>query len=147
MKKITISDEETLTFYGITWNDGWEFDAPSVITSPGYFYSDSYDGLSGLIEYIIENLSIDFEIYSENDIEEWRNWKVEQFDEFIKDLFDRKPTIIPDYFKKFKKEIETVWITKQTVKFKWNEENEWYDCENVEIIEKTIELNLINEKN
>lgn len=138
--KIKIKDKDIITFYGITWNDGWEFDAPSIITSPGYFYSDT-DGLDGFIEELCINLSCDEEIEDEEgNIEEWRGWQVEQFDKFIKDSFDEIPTTIPDYFQEFKKEIEYVWIIKKTVQFLWNEKEEYYDSVDISTIEKSVDL-------
>lgn len=139
-----VKNNDIITFYGISWNDGWEFDAPSIITSPGYFYSESYAGLDGLIEELCIDLSVSDEIYSEDESIDsesaWRGWKVEQFDKFIKDSFDEKKTEIPDYFKEFKKEIGDVLIMKQTVQFIWNEYEEYFDCVDLEKIEKWIEL-------
>lgn len=137
--KIKIKDKDIITFYGINWDDGWEFDSPSVITSPGYFYSDT-DDLDSLIEELCITLSCDEEIDDEGGIEEWRGWEVEQFDKFIKDSFDGIPTILPDYFKEFKKEIGHVWIIKKSVKFVWNEDEEYYDCVDIFNVEKAIDL-------
>lgn len=142
--KIKIKDKDIITFYGITWNDGWEFDAPSIITSPGYFYSESYAGLDGLIEDICITLACldendELEDESLNSLE-WRDWGVEQFDKFIKDSFDEIPTILPDYFQEFKKEIEYVWIIKKTVQFIWNEKEDYYDSIDISTVEKSVDL-------
>ena len=140
--KINIEDGSIITFYGITWNDGWEFDAPSIITSPGYFYSDSYGGLDELVEETCITLSVDGFIESDEEVfeSEWRGWKAEQFDKFIKDSFENKKTKLPDYFKELRKEIEEVLIMKTTVKFVWNEKEEYFDTEDLHYEEKWIKL-------
>ena len=65
---------------------------------------------------------------------------VGEIDKFIKDSFDEIPTILPDYFQEFKKEIEYVWIIKKTVQFIWNEKEEYYDSIDISTIEKSVDL-------
>ena len=140
--RINIEDGSIVTFYGITWNNGWDFDAPSIITSPGLFYSDNYEGLDGLIEELCIDLSVDFYIDSEEELieDEWRGWNVSQFDKFIKDKFENKQTPTLDYFKKFKKEIENVLIVRETIKFTWNSVEEYYNTDTLEYEEKWVNL-------
>lgn len=93
-----IQNNDIITFYGISWNDGWEFGSPNLILSP--IVQFTYD--SGSIEAAIDELCFDLcvnEVGSEiNDTEDWRGWNIEEFTEFVINYFENKPYRIPQYF-------------------------------------------------
>lgn len=79
---------EILTFKGVAFNDGWEFDAPVIVYNPVQRY-DCTGGVSlYAIEAVVEDICIDLcvfphikERFSESTLEEfdWRRWSVKGF--------------------------------------------------------------------
>ena len=67
-------------FRGCMWNDGWEFDAPSVIYYPSKFVRYGDGGNSGVLDRLVEDICFDLaEGNPTNDAGlaeecEWRGW-------------------------------------------------------------------------
>lgn len=68
-------------FRGVWWNDGWEFDAPCVITFP--FKRYGYWGNSSVFDQMVQGVCSDLAMgldvrrgWSESDLHEfrWRGW-------------------------------------------------------------------------
>lgn len=93
-----IQNNDIITFYGISWNDGWEFGNPNLILSP--IVEFTYD--AGSIEAAIDELCLDLsinEVESEiTETENWRGWNIEEFTKFVINYFKGKPYKIPQYF-------------------------------------------------
>ena len=93
-----IKDNDIITFYGISWNDGWDFGNPNIILSPILRFTED----AGSIEAAVDELCLDMctdEVYSDSiDLEEWRGWNIEEITKFVTNYFQNKPYKIPKYF-------------------------------------------------
>ncbi len=102
---------DTVVFYGCVFDDGWEFDAPTILYHPIKRYSANYSNSSG-VESLVENACIDHLCngddvstkWCDSDLSEfnWRGWN-------------------PGGFKRRKK----AQHVKITVSFKISDDPEW----------------------
>ena len=155
-----IKNNDIITFYGISWNDGWEFGNPNLILSPIVEFTYDAGSIEAAIDELCLELSIN-EVESEvTDTENWRGWEIKEFTDFVVNYFENKPYKIPQYFIDYynnwiedKEDYgidsdEECWniiglhISKFVIKFTLNnpeEENEDFFEYNYEIIDSKIE--------
>ena len=76
---------DIIEVFGCSWDEGWEFDKPSVIYAPFKVYSCTDRSIDGMLEDIFIDFAVDSDgdqkvklpiRWSENDLEEfaWRGW-------------------------------------------------------------------------
>jgi hypothetical protein len=158
-----IKHGDIVTFYGISWNDGWDFGNPNIIISPILRFTED----AGSIESAVDELCIDMctdEIYSDSiNTEDWRDWNIKEFTDFVINYFNGNSYKIPkdfiEYYNSYLKDKEDLgiesdkecWdiidlhVSKFVVKFTKNEdadEDEYYfDYEEISNEIKWIDYN------
>lgn len=93
-----VKNNEIVTFYGISWNDGWEFGNPNLILSPIVEFTYDAGSIEAAVDELCMELSLN-EVESEvTDAENWRGWDIKEFTEFVINYFENKQYKIPQYF-------------------------------------------------
>lgn len=134
---LKVKDGDVIDFYGITWNDGWEFGAPGIILSP--IIQIGYNSLEETFEELLIDLCTQ-EIFSEEPEEDWRGWNIDLFKDFAISVFGEETKEVPGYFKEIK---EDLIVLNASVKFTYVEEEDWYDFE---VLEETYKHITFTEK-
>lgn len=79
---------DTLTFRGVVWNEGWDFDAPVIIYEPVCSYRSDGSICEAAIEQAVEDICIKLVLgddvrteWSPQDMKEftWRGWNPNRF--------------------------------------------------------------------
>lgn len=83
-KVIKWEEGKIIEIKGCRWDEGWEFDCPTIIYSPFKYYSPNGKHLECAIEDILIDFCVDGEYRAEflpSDLKEfeWRGWSVKGF--------------------------------------------------------------------
>jgi len=91
---MVVNNNDVIEFVAISWDDGWEFDHPTVVLKPVIQYSPNGDPCESLIEDMAINLSCGDDLENEDisDEFEWRGWSLSRLKKVVKDRIAGKQT-------------------------------------------------------
>lgn len=88
------NNNDIIEFLAISWNEGWEFDYPTVLLEPIIRYSPNGDPCDSMIEDTAIDLSLGDELKNEDVSEEfeWRGWSLKNLKKVAKERINGKDT-------------------------------------------------------